>query len=231
MDQLEQYLDRVCRGIGGPRALRQHVRRELREHLLDAMAEHKAAGLPEDQALARALEDFGGPDEVRSELEAAHGHRLMAVVIDKALDWKEKTMRAKWLWATWAHATVIAVIALEILWITFAEMFLVPKFYRVGQDGLLTAQMMADPAVAWMVSFLHRLDWVGDHLVTWLLLLSVAAWAAFEWRVRTDNKALIRLSALGTAAAALAVVGILTAGSMLVTLFLGIPGLLARPPV
>jgi hypothetical protein len=37
MKKLEQYIDQVCRGIGGPRALRQHVRRELREHLLDAM--------------------------------------------------------------------------------------------------------------------------------------------------------------------------------------------------
>ena len=33
MDKLEQYLDQVCRGIGGGRALRQHLREELREHL------------------------------------------------------------------------------------------------------------------------------------------------------------------------------------------------------
>ena len=103
MDKLEQYLDQVCRRIGGPRALRQHVRQELREHLLDAAAQHKAAGLPEEEAVAQALADFGQPEDVRSELEDAHGHRVMAVVIDKALNWKEKTMRAKWLWATWAH--------------------------------------------------------------------------------------------------------------------------------
>ena len=84
MDKLEHYLDQVCRRIGGPRSLRQHLRQELREHLLDAAAEHRAAGLPEEQALARALEDFGGPQQVRLELEATHGHRLMAVVIDKA---------------------------------------------------------------------------------------------------------------------------------------------------
>src|SRR5947207_11519361 len=83
--------------IGGPRELRQHVRQELREHLLDAVAQHKAAGLPEDRALAQALEDFGGPEQLRAELEATHGHRGMAVVIDKAIEWKEKTMKAKWL--------------------------------------------------------------------------------------------------------------------------------------
>ena len=95
MDKLEQYLDQVCRGIGGPWSLRQHVRQELREHLLDAAAEHRTAGLSEAEALDRALEDFGGPEQVRLELEATHGHRLLPVVIDKALEWKEKTMRAK----------------------------------------------------------------------------------------------------------------------------------------
>src|SRR5262249_34781262 len=109
MDKLEHYLDQVCRSIGGPRSLRQHVRQELREHLLDAVAGHKAAGLPEELALDRALEEFGGPEQVRSELEATHGHRLMPVVIDKAMQWKEKTMRAKWLWMSWTYVAASAV--------------------------------------------------------------------------------------------------------------------------
>src|ERR1700761_5444193 len=103
MDKLEHYLDQVCRSIAGPKSLRQHIRQELREHLLDAAAEHKAAGMTEEAALDRALADFGGPEQVRSELEATHGHRLMGVVIDKALQWKERTMKAKWLWMTWAY--------------------------------------------------------------------------------------------------------------------------------
>src|SRR5215471_2739267 len=110
MDKLEQYLDQVRRSIGGPRSLRQHVRQELREHLLDAMAQHKAAGLSEQAALEKALEEFGKPEEVRSELEATHGHRMMAVVIDKAMQWKERTMRAKWLWTTWAHLALLLVV-------------------------------------------------------------------------------------------------------------------------
>ena len=102
MDKLEQYLDQVCRSVGGPRALRQHIRQELREHLQDAVAGHKAAGLTEEAALDRALEEFGRPEDVRSDLEAAHGQRMLAVVIDRAMHWKEMTMRAKWLWTTWA---------------------------------------------------------------------------------------------------------------------------------
>src|SRR5579872_6080605 len=103
MDKLEQYLDQVCRSMGGPKALRQHVRQELREHLLDAAGQHQAAGLSEAEALDRAIADFGGPDEVRAGLEETHGHRLLPVLIDKAMSWKERTMRAKWLWMTWAH--------------------------------------------------------------------------------------------------------------------------------
>src|SRR5262245_22495111 len=117
MDKLEQYLDQVCRGMGGPRALRQHVRQELREHLRDAVAEHKAAGMSEGEALERALADFGGPEAVRAELEATHGHRLLPVVIDTALQWKERTLKAKWLWTTWAYLAATGVIVLDVLFL------------------------------------------------------------------------------------------------------------------
>src|SRR5207244_11592918 len=102
MDRIDRYVEQVCRHIGGPRAMRQHVRQELREHLLDAVAQHRAAGMSEDEAVERALEEFGKPEELRSELEATHGQRLMAVVIDTALAWTERTMTAKGLWASGA---------------------------------------------------------------------------------------------------------------------------------
>ena len=91
MDKLEKYLDQVCRSIGGPVEMRQHVRQELREHLLDAVAQHKAAGLAEDAAIQKAIEEFGQPDEVRSDLEAAHGQR-MTWILDKAMQWKERVV-------------------------------------------------------------------------------------------------------------------------------------------
>ncbi|MFO0808149.1 MAG: permease prefix domain 1-containing protein [Gemmataceae bacterium] len=222
MDELERYLDRVCRGIGGPKSLRQHVRQELREHLLDAAAGHKAAGVPEDRALSLALEEFGGPDEVRSELAATHGQRLLGVVIDRALHWKETTLKAKWLWATWAYLAAAAVIVAEVLSITFAVMFIVPKFYRLMQDGLVDPGVLDDQGAAWMVAFLHRLDAAADQS-TWLLLATVAAWGLFEWRVRGENKPLMRLAALGTAALGLAVVALLTWGSLAVGFCLGLP--------
>ncbi|MBI1830471.1 MAG: hypothetical protein HYR84_03360 [Planctomycetes bacterium] len=95
MEKLEQYLDQVCRTIGGPASLREHVRQELREHLLDAVAQHQADGISEDEAVDKALEEFGQADEVRSELEAAHGkRRMISLLIDTAMQWKEMTMKA-----------------------------------------------------------------------------------------------------------------------------------------
>jgi hypothetical protein len=230
MDKLEQYLDRVCRSIGGPRALRQHVRQELREHLLDAVAQHKAAGLSEQVALDRALEEFGQPDDLRSELEETHGHRMLAVVIDKAMQWKEMTMRAKWLWATWAYLGLAAVVALEVLFITFTVIYIVPRFERLVRDGLVDPAVLEEQGVTWMLSFLHALMVVVGRHTTLLLLLAAVAWGLFEWRVRSENKPLMRLSALGTAAVGLMVVVWLLAGSLLISFCLGAPatGRLAR---
>ena len=151
MEKLEQYLDQVCRTIGGPVAMREHVRQELREHLLDAIAQHKAAGLSEDDAIRKALEEFGKPDEVRSELEAAHGQRTMWL-IDKAMQWKEMTMRAKWLWTTWAYLGLLAVIALESLFITFIVMMIVPKFQKLLHDGMIDQAIIDDSETRWMVN-------------------------------------------------------------------------------
>jgi hypothetical protein len=220
MDKLERYLDRVCRGIGGPRDMRQHLRQELREHLLDAAAKYKAAGLPEDRALEQALADFGQPEEVRSGLEEAHGQRLMGVVIDKALDWKEKTMRAKWLWSTWAHVALGVVIVLEVLFLTGAEVFLIPKVRVILQN------IGADPPYFARNAFIG-LNWLADN-VTWFLLLAAAVWALFEWRVRSENKPLIRLSAFLTGAVGLMVGIMFTAAAMTIPLLVVMPAVMKQ---
>lgn len=231
MDKLEHYLDQICRSIGGPKSLRQHVRQELREHLLDAAAEHRAAGLSEEAALDRAMQDFGGPEEVRSGLEEAHGYRLLPVVIDKAMQWKERTMRAKWLWMTWAHLALAGLIALEVLWLTFAVIFLVPKFQVLVRHGMIDPAILEEQGISWVVSFLERLSFVGGHYTTWLLLLTIAVCGLFEWRVRSENKSFIRLSVWGTVAIALMVFGILTAASLVIPYQLAAPamGRIARP--
>jgi hypothetical protein len=231
MDKLERYLEQVCRSMGGPRALRQHVRQELREHLLDAVAQHKAEGATDEVALDRALEEFGKPDEVRTELEATHGQRMLAVVIDKAIEWKELTMKAKWLWTTWAYLALVLVITMEALFIAFNVVFIVPKYHKLMHDGLIDRGVMEDQGARWMVDFLNTLSYVAGKHAIWLVFVPILAWAIFEWRVRSDNKAFMRLSALGTAAVALMVIVALTAGSLVVIFCVGVPatGRLVRP--
>ncbi len=231
MDPLERYLDQVCRSIGGPRPLRDHVRQELREHLHDAAARHRAAGLSEEAAVAQALAEFGRPEQVRSELEATHGHRAMAVVIDTALRWKESTMRAKWLWATGAHLGLAVVIALEALFLTFLVMFIVPKFKKLMADGIIDPAVLDEQGAMWMPHFLGNLAAVTGNYTTHLVLGAAVLWGLFEWRVKSENKSLMRLTVMGGAAVKLLAVIVIATGSMVVSFCLAMPamGPMARP--
>jgi hypothetical protein len=225
MDKLERYLDQVCRSIAGPRSLREHIRQELREHLLDAAAEHKAAGMTEEAAIARALEDFGGPEQVRAELEATHGHRTLGVVVDKAMQWQERTMKAKWLWMTWAYLAVVGVIAVELFSIAFTNIFLIPKMHKLQRDGVFTLHESVAPLVSRLFAFLDGLQWVCDRLMWWIILSVAVVWGLFEWRVRGEHKPFMRLAALGTAAVALSVVVAIMTGSLSIPFMVGVPPL------
>jgi hypothetical protein len=224
MDKLEHYLEQVCRGIGGPRSLRQHIRDELREHLNDAVEEHVARGMSRDEAINRALEDFGGADQLRSELEATHGHRLMTVMIDKALDWKERTMKAKWLWSTWAHVALVAVILVELFCLTATTVLVLPKYEMIMRDFWSTP----DAGPEWNTftartsSILNSIRSLCDNAFPILIALAVL-WILFEWRVRSENKSFIRLSALGSIAALLAVLSVMMFASMILPTVMAVP--------
>jgi hypothetical protein len=227
MDRLERYLDQICRSIGGPRSLREHVRQELREHLLDARDRRRAAGLPDDEALTGALEEFGRPEDLRLELEATHGHRMFAVVIDKAMQWKEMTMKAKWLWTTWAHLALTGVVLAQISTILFAAVFLAPKLEHFLRD---TQFSLSNPMlVSWIPSFLGALEWVARYGL-WCVLTLVVAWTLFEWRIHSENKSFIRLSGLATAALGLMVMVALTGGALVLPFMLLVPALETRDP-
>jgi len=188
------------------------------------VAEHRTAGMPEPEAIDRALADFGGPEQVRGELEATHGHRLLPVVIDKAMQWKEKTMKAKWLWLTWAHLVLVLAIALEVLTLTFATMFLVPRLESIMHNGLIVPAAFEESGMRWIPAVLRSLNEAGRH-TTGIIVGVVLVWALFEWRVRSENKSLIRLSVLGTAAMGLMVAVVLTAGAITLSFFLGLPAM------
>src|SRR5438067_4339335 len=112
-------------------------------------------------------------------------------------------MRAKWLWTTWAHLALVVVIALAIGATTFANIFFVPRLQKILREGWLDLDSREAPT-AWFPSFLQGMELVTHNLV-WLLLLVAVLWGLFEWRVHSENKSLIRLSVLATAALRLVV--------------------------
>jgi len=230
MDKLEHYLDQVCWGVGGPRSLRQHLRAELREHLQDAAAAYRAAGATEDEALTRALEDFGGAEQVRAELEATHGHRLTAMIVDKALQWKEITMRAKRVWTTWAHVVLLAVIALEVVFILSMMVFIVPKCREIiAYEWPMSVDPAADAVVAWFRTVIDGVAAVMHVWMWWVIPLAVL-WGLFEWRYHSEHKLLVRLSGLGTAALGLLIVVVITAAAIVLPLTMVAPNIRTRPP-
>ncbi len=231
MDRLDRYLNQICWSIGGPKALREHVRQELRTHLLDAVEQHKTAGLTDEDAVTKAMEEFGRPEDLRPELEATHGHRMLAVLIDRALQWKERTMRAKWLWWSWANLTLILMIALELLFIAFNVYFIIPKFQGLLGAGLIDGEFLRKLGGSWMLTFLDRLTTVEVNHGWSILLTAAAAIGLFEWRVKSEHKSLMRFSALGTSALGLFLVVMVMTVSLVVTFCLATPelGPMVRP--
>ena len=136
-------------------------------------------------------------------------------------------MKARWLWTSWAYLALAGVVALEVGWISFTAVFLVPKFQMMVREGWLDRALQSEAQVAWMPPFLNQVSKVGDY-TTWIVLLVAGLWGLFEWRVRSDNKPFMRLSALGTAAAGLIVVIALQAASLVIPLMLAMPPLADR---
>jgi hypothetical protein len=132
-------------------------------------------------------------------------------------------MKMKWLWTTWATVAAVGVVALNLAAVGFSALFVIPKMQKIEADRLLEFRDFYRPTMEWMLSFLDRVRWAWDTLTWWVLPALVVLWGLFEWRVRSENKPLMRLSALGTLALALTVVVVLTAGSLVLPVFLGLP--------
>ena len=133
----------------------------------------------------------------------------------------ERAMKTNWLAAAWAHCMFM--IATEIGWIIFALLFLVPKFQKLTDDGVVDPALADDPALAWMFPYLDRLHEIGWKYGVWLALAVLALAVLFEWRVKSERKMVLRLAAWGTLAACLTVVSVLMAAS------LALPQLLSGP--
>ncbi len=190
MDNIEHYLDRVCRGLGGSASLRRHLRQELREHILEAAERYKATGLAPEEALQKAIADFGDPGPVHQGLEDVYGRDVMGILIEKAMQWKEKTMKAKWLWSSMASLFLLLAILAQTFFALCVPWFVTPTLKEMFKD-------MSEELPPYVIRFLKLADFlVYSYGWVWILALLLIPWAVFEWRYRGENKPLIRLSAL-----------------------------------
>ena len=140
-------------------------------------------------------------------------------------------MRAKWMWSSWAYLTLSLVVALELSLIAFNGYFILPKFQSLVYDGFIDGEFLRKPGGSWMLVFLDRLGTVHVKHTWWILLAALVAIGFFEWRVKGENKSLMRFCALGTSALGLFLVVIGMTVSLVVSFCLAAPqvGPMVRP--
>jgi len=190
MNEIERFLDHVCCGVGGSPDLRRHLRKELREHLTEEVESNVAAGLSREEAVHKALAEFGDLVMIRDGLQAVHGRRLMSLLIEKSMNWRETTMKTGWKWSFVAQVMLVLTIAAEVYFIAAAVVYVLPGIFAWHSR-------LGTPTFA----YLGTVEPLGDALyidILWIpcLLLVVAGWALFEWRYRGENKPIIRLAGL-----------------------------------
>ncbi len=208
MNELERYVDEVCRGLRGSASLREHIREELREHLLAAVETHVAAGLGRQEAEAKAIEEFGRPEMVREGLEAVYGRRFIGLLIEKAMEWKAGTIKAGWKWGFIAHLSLLGLLAAEVMLLLAAAVFILPllahEYQRLGVNL---------PGYSQSAFYLLAGAWE-----TWYVWLPVVAlgWLIFEWRCRSGSKPTIRLAIAALAGLAMTVAVCLLSAAVVV---------------
>lgn len=144
MNGIEDLLDRIRAQMELDGETELEILDELRDHLEEAVAEARAEGLDEAEALARTAARFGLEEEVGQELQAAH--------------------------AGWGTADAVLAAALPVLcalilrWLAFA-----PDGTTLGWPQLLSRPAFWIVALAALFIPLLRFERWRYALATWIL--------------------------------------------------------------
>jgi len=210
MKDVEEYLNRVCRDLSAPASLRRHLREELRTHIEEAIARHQTSGAPPEEAARMAVEEFGDPGMVRDELQGVHGQRLVSLLIDRAMEWKVRTMTSEWKWAFVGHFALLLVIAVQLLLISAIAVMIMP----IVVEHYSSLQLDAPRYLTGMIDALRFFERTW-YVWASLLLLGVVM---FEWRGPKTGKSVIRLGIGASTALALTVAAVLVTAGVIVPL-------------
>ncbi len=194
MDDIEQFLNRTTRGIGGPASLQKHLKEELREHLDETIQEYVSNGMAEEEARQKTLQEFGGPEQIREEFEAVYGRRLTSLLIGKAMDWRERTMKMEWKWNFLSQMFFDLLIGAQILFIYLVALFILPGTERLRVEVLSKTGRISGEIGIPSIETIYRLAFLGVHQWFVPFLLAGVAIALFEWKYRRDNKTQVRLA-------------------------------------
>ena len=186
MNEIERFLDQACRSVSGTPSLRRHLREELKEHVLEMVQSHVASGMTQEEAVRKALEEFGQPQEVREGLEEVYGRRVTALLIEKAMEWREKTMKAEWKWSFAAQTMLVLVGAVLVFYLGSVLVFIVPRVVEMYHSTTGSIPHYLQRIIRLMYSWHH-------FWFLWMTPLALG-YGLFEWKCKRDSKAQIRLA-------------------------------------
>ena len=213
MERIERYVKEVCRGLRVPESLRQQIGQELRAHLLESVQAHVDAGMAEEEAVAAVLAEFGQAEVVRGELRAVYGGGLLTLLIQHAMDWKEKTMKTGWKWGFVAQAALVMGLAVGYFALVTWAKFIIPMVVQGHRELAEPATHLRGLATV-LVSFARLMH---DTWLLWPILLALG-WGVFEWRCRSESKGTIRFATGAVACLAMtAVVCVASTMSMIMS--------------
>jgi len=205
---VEEYLNSVCRNLSAAASLRRHLREELRTHIEEAIAAHQEDGASSEEAVRMAIEEFGDPAMVRDELHGVYGRRLMSLLIDRAMEWKVRTMTSEWKWGFLGQSALMLVMAVQLILILAITVLIMP----LAQEHYSFLRVDVPRHLAGMIDVLR---FFYQTWYIWVLLILVGA-VVFEWRGPKSGKSIIRLGVSATAALVLTVAAsAVTAGVMI----------------
>ena len=208
MKEIENFLNRVCRFLRVAPSLKKHIREELQEHVVEAMEAHRKEGLSEEEALQRAIEEFGSPDTVGDQLSSIHSQNFFSFVLDRAMVWRERTMKTGWKWNFVALTAMALVIGIESLMSMACAVYVLPRVTE-------TFKMLGLPFPRICDGMLTSVRFFRDYWFVPLCILG-GGWTLFEFKCRRESKSSIRLASFAAVCVATTVLFIFASfGTML----------------
>lgn len=147
---------------------------------------------------------------VRDELQGVYGRRLVSLLIDRAMEWKVRTMTSEWKWSFAGQFALLLVIVIQLILISATAVMIIPQ--AVEQYDSLRIE-----APRYLIGMIKVLRFFELTWYIWVLLVLFGA-VIFEWRGPKSGKSVVRLGMGAWAALALTVAAFVVTGGVMISL-------------